>query len=384
MAGFKIQKTLGYALVLLILSSCNSGHVSNDLLTAETKLFRPDPSQPPASTNDQPIIEPYADVRGKDLSNDGSFGQNLIKTLYFDESTSWNAADQTIANEILDLGKNPGFGIYSLHEKGITGDGVVVGIIDQNLIIDHPEFAEKIIEYKDFGTGQEGKGSMHGPAVVSLLVGNQIGTAPGALVYYAAVPSWLLDADYYAEALDWLVEENEKLPTGNKIRVISISAAPSGNWSDYQNSETYNAAYQRAIAAGILVLDCTSEHGLTLACTQDLFDPDNISKCIPNWNPPPKTTFDRIVIPASRTTATEAGVNNDKLIYSYSFSGMGGLSWTAPYLAGVLAMGWQINPELTNSEIIEMLFDSAYEDSGGNQFVKPLGFISLVKQSLQN
>jgi hypothetical protein len=35
---------------------------------------------------------------------------------------------------------NPGLGVRELHEEGITGKGVTVAIIDQNMILDHPEF----------------------------------------------------------------------------------------------------------------------------------------------------------------------------------------------------------------------------------------------------
>ena len=67
---------------------------------------------------------------------------------------------------------------------------------------------------------------MHGPAVASLLAGKTIGVAPDANIYYAAWPSWLEDSRYAADALDWVLEQNEALPEGEKIRVVSVSAAP--------------------------------------------------------------------------------------------------------------------------------------------------------------
>jgi subtilisin family serine protease len=74
-----------------------------------------------------------------------------------------------------------------LHTAGITGRGVAVAIIDQPMFQDHPEFAGRIVAYRDFGT--ESESSMHGPAVTSLLAGTNTGTAPEAKVYYASVPS---------------------------------------------------------------------------------------------------------------------------------------------------------------------------------------------------
>lgn len=95
--------------------------------------------------------------------------------------------------------------------------------------------------------------SMHGPAVASLFAGESIGIAPDATLYYAAWPSWLMDSRYAAEALDWVVAQNEALPDGEKIRVVSVSAAP-GNAEMFQNADLWDAAVARAEQAGLLVL----------------------------------------------------------------------------------------------------------------------------------
>ena len=285
------------------------------------------------------LIKPYQDVRFQNISNlNRNLGESLIKTLWFNQSTIWNREDQQIADKILELGMNPGMGIRELHAEGITGKGVTVAIIDQHLVPEHPEFQGKIVKYYDVGTNKPaGVGSMHGPAVTSLMVGDNIGTAPDASVYYVAAPSWLEDAQYYADALEWIVAENEKLLDGNKIRAVSVSTMPSGIWKLLtKNNETWDAAYQRATEAGIMVLDCTYEQGITVPCTYDLNDPDNVAKCIPNWTGPIDSPNERINIPTNRITLSEEG-NNGALIFSYEFSGDGGLSWTVPYLTGGLA-----------------------------------------------
>lgn len=48
---------------------------------------------------------------------------------------------------------------------------------------------------------------MHGPAVASLLVDREIGTAPDTSIYYAAAPSWTEDSKYQADALMWIVKK---------------------------------------------------------------------------------------------------------------------------------------------------------------------------------
>jgi hypothetical protein len=50
---------------------------------------------------------------------------------------------------------------------------------------------------------------------------------------------------------------NEKLPEGDKIRLVAIPAAPSGEGSVFEkNLEMYDKAVLEAETAGIMVLDC--------------------------------------------------------------------------------------------------------------------------------
>jgi subtilisin family serine protease len=178
-------------------------------------------------------VSEYDDVRWKDLSGIEVVElQKCFDTLTFNKDTIWPKEIKPAAEELMLQAMSPPLGITKLHEEGITGQGINVAIIDQPLLQDHPEFKGKIVTYYD--TGCDGPPtSMHGPAVVSLLVGEKCGTAPGAKVYYAAVPSWKGDASHYAKALDWIVELNRNLPTNEKIRVVSVSAAPSGQGSPF-------------------------------------------------------------------------------------------------------------------------------------------------------
>jgi hypothetical protein len=69
--------------------------------------------------------------------------------------------------------------------------------------------------------------------------------------------------------------------------------------------------------------------------------------------------------------------------FSYQYTGWGGLSWSMPYLAGVLAMGWQLNPQLTNEQILDLLFDSAYVTENHMKVIDPPAFIELVKRTVE-
>lgn len=326
-------------------------------------------------------VKPFEDVRNKDLKKLGwTVDVAIIKTLWFNEKTIWPDATTTAAaGNVLKKAKNPGLKLQSIHAKGITGKGVRVAIIDQNMQVDHPEFAGKIITYKDFDCKQSAdSGSMHGPAVTSLFIGTHIGAAPGAKMYYAAVPSWLADARYYARAMDWIVAENAKFPAGSKIRVVSISAAPSGEGSPYKNGKAYLTARTKAEKAGILVMDCTDTRGFTDPAFYDLNAPDDISKCKLGFpkSPGPIGT-ECIYIPSTRRTQAEEYTKGD---CSYQYTGSGGLSWTVPYLAGVLALGWQVNPSLTGTEILNRARSSAYMKRGKYMIINPEAFIAAAKK----
>ncbi len=279
---------------------------------------------------------------------------------------------------ILKDAMNPGLGIRQIHQQGITGKGVNIAIIDQPLYLDHPEFKGKITEYYDTGCGSES--SMHGPAVASLLVGTNCGTAPGAGLYYAAAPSWLGDSAYYAKALEWIIEKNAGLADGDKIRAVSVSAAPSGRGSPFsKNNNLWEQARSRALNEGILVLDCTTDYGFLSSCWCDPNDPESVAKCKPGF---PGMTgryrSDKLLTPCSiRTTAEQ--YEKDK--FSYQYTGRGGLSWGIPYATGVLALGWQVNPDFTAAQARELLFESAYSTANGQKIINPGRFLELVRNA---
>ena len=158
------------------------------------------------------VVSCFEDFRGKDLSqeNFSDISVNVLRTIEFDTETVWpgekNLPQRFNPEKLLEESKNPGLGIRGLHEQGITGQGVVIAIIDQRLDINHPEYKDSIADYSEYGETEKEAVSMHGPAVASLLVGKNCGVAPGAKLVYKAVPagrSFLFEA----KALNDIVEK---------------------------------------------------------------------------------------------------------------------------------------------------------------------------------
>ncbi len=328
-------------------------------------------------------VKEYDDVRWDDTSLlDLSGGTEILATLTFNAQTVWpEGARMPVGaspSEVMTEGMNPGLGARQLHARGISGKGVSVAVIDQPLYDDHPEFAGKIEAYHDMGC--EIGYSMYGPAVLSLLVGSRCGTAPDARVYYVAVPSWRKDASCYAEALRWLIQTNENLPKDRKIRVVAVPAAPSGKGSPCKrNTDQWDAACAMAEKAGMLVLDCTSDHGFIGPCQYGRGDREAVRECIPGFpGRAAKSHAGQVLVPGSfRTMAEELAKGQ----CDYMYQGRGQLRWAIPYAAGVLAMGWQVNPELTPQQMRDLLFQSAFLADQGHRIIDPQNFIEMVQHA---
>jgi hypothetical protein len=332
-------------------------------------------------------VKPYIDVRNKDLRKVlKPADKAMVRTLRFNESTLWPEFNigqmplKNYVNGLVEKAKNPGLGVRQLHQRGITGKGVTVAIIDQPLYLNHPEFKGKIIEYHDVGCDGS-QSSMHGPSVASLLVGTNCGTAPDAKLYYVAAPSWTKDAAYYAKAIDWLIEKNKPLPAGQKIRVVSVSAAPSGPGSPFdKNTEQWDQACQRAEAEGMMVLDCTEHHGFIWPAyfrSSPVEGPAGCEIGHPDSKWKSNVPDDRLFVPTCPRTSAEQYTENQA---GYAYWGQGGLSWAIPYCAGVLAMGWEVKPDATPEQMKELLLKTAYKTKDGAKIINPLKFIRMVEK----
>ena len=300
------------------------------------------------------------DLRGYDLS--GLDLQGRIEDLLhasFDDGTQWPPAERMPGGfdpkRIMTLGRNPGLGIRALHEQGITGRGVGIAILDQPLLVDHQEYADRLRLYEEIDLPQGMPVSMHGSAVASIAVGRTVGVAPEADLYYIGQFngenidgkfSWTFES--LARGVNRILEINEQLPAGQKIRVISISVG----WSPSQKGyEQITEAANKASAAGMLVICSSVEvvhgfrfHGLG---RHPLADPDDFTAYGPgSWwarlfdeGRSKHTEPNRLLVPMdARTTASPTGVDE------YVFYGEGGWSWSIPYIAGLYALAAQVEP----------------------------------------
>ena len=292
-----------------------------------------------------------ADLSGADLAQ---MDTNSLFSLSFDTRTVWPGAlpQGFDPQALLELGKDPGLGVRALHRSGLTGKGVGIAIIDQTLLTGHREYADRLRYYAEYHTQAEIEAQMHGPAVASIALGETVGVAPEALLYYIADDSGTLrngefqsDMSYFAQDIDRLVAMNETLPAGEKIRVISISC---GYTPDTPGVAEFESAVARAQAAGVAVFWCRDDDPLMGMARAPMGDPNNLGDYGPGLFLMPSIhsgtylgqTF--LLAPMDhRVTAAPTGAED------YAYYPDGGLSWTVPYVAGLYALACQAQPEVT-------------------------------------
>ncbi|NIO48974.1 MAG: hypothetical protein GTN73_06015 [Candidatus Aminicenantes bacterium] len=297
----------------------------------------------------------------------------LLESMRFDSLTEWPAPDKLpegfFPQELLEEGKNPGLGLRSLHKEKIDGRGVGIAIIDQPLLLGHIEYTSRIMRYD--ATNLVGfSPAMHGPPVVSIAIGKDIGVAPGAALTYFAVPMWEDDNMPYIKAMRKIFELNKILPENEKIRVVSIST---GMFPHYPNFDEWKEVLKQAEEQRILVVSCDQslfEYGILSRIPGE--DPDDPEHYLPGKY---HSKNDVLRVPGSnRTIASHRGTE------VYAFDREGGMSWGAPYIAGLAALAYQVKPEIKPKEILEYLVKSSVKTKAG-PVVSPRGFINLVKET---
>jgi len=297
--------------------------------------------------------------------------KKLLDDMPFDTLTKWPEPNKLPEGfqpaRLLEEGKNPGLGVRRLHEQKINGRGVGIAVIDQPLLKNHIEYEDRIVHYEEIEV-QGVEFQMHGPPVCSIAVGKTCGVAPKASLYYYAVPPWKwLDNKPWADTINKIIELNKGLRESEKIRVVSISL---GAFSQRPNFDLWKQAVDKANQNGILVVTCDP----TFLELDMLKRKENEPADLPSsyemiFNRP---NADLLVLAGNRTIASYKGPD------VYHYERQGGLSWTVPYLAGLAALAYQVNPEIKPEQIVGLWKQTAVKTDAG-PIVNPAGFIEAVK-----
>jgi subtilisin family serine protease len=316
------------------------------------------------------------DLSDKDLSN---LSLAYLSETTFDENTQWPPSTRLpqgfVPAEWLERAKDPGLGVRELHRQGITGQGVVVAVIDKPIRHQHQEFGDRLQYHEVFEGSTRGQSPhFHGIACASILAGRTVGVAPEATIHYFATPDVGENFHYYSIAVDSIIAVNRSLPEAERIRLVSIS---DGLGRDNPYREEWAAALDRLAAAGVEIiysaggkLDGFIWGGSPTYANRG----DAATYELALYLKGREVSQDRIIIPADyRTTASNIADA------PYIYWGAGGWSWAMPYAAGLAALAWQVAPDLTLAEIENLLRETAAPAANGLRVVQPLDFLRRVQ-----
>ncbi len=320
----------------------------------------------------------------------------------FDEKTKWPTDKAKMPKDfdpkaVMEQGKDTGLNVKKLHKQGITGKGIRVAIIDQPLA-SHKEYNDQLVHYEEIGVEEdiqllkkehpeisldsfEPKGSMHGSAVASLLVGKECGVAPEAELYHFA--RYLArnekgeeTCENEAKALERILQINKKLPKEERIQVVSISWNAMAD-PKFHGYERFHKVAEKLIKQGVFICDVGCSAHNKLGQKMDFFGANREM----NGNPNDSSIYsvrsffkDSLLFPrAQRTTACPQG--NDMYVHY----GNGGESWRVPCTAGMFALARQVNPDITPEQFYQLGLKTGKEING-NFLVQPEALIEAVKE----
>lgn len=300
--------------------------------------------------------------------------KSVLDTMNFDTLTEWPPADRLPEGfepgRLLSSSATPGLGVRALHEKGVNGAGVGLAIVDQPLLLGHREYSRRLIHYDAAGLSGMAP-QMHASPVASIAVGQTLGVAPAAALAFFAVPTWQRDNEPYIRSLKAILDLNGTLPAKEKIRVVSIST---GMFPQQPHFEEWKKALDETEESGLLVV----------TCDRGVF-PYGILQLRPGTDPDNPASYDRgratqdddiLRVPGqNRSVASHLGEDVS------TFDRRGGMSWGAPYIAGLAALAFQVDPELRPGDIRKGLAETAKRTEAG-PIVDPQGFIEWVRNRM--
>ena len=385
--------------------------------------------------------ENIRDARGCDITQ-LNLTQEQLLNLTIDKTTVMTPEQKAILETYMEAAKNPGLGIRQLHEQGFTGKGVKMAIIDQPLGM-HEEYKDNIIgEVHDINSEELGEmeASLHGAAVTSIAAGKNTGVAPDVgVVYYSAINAskdpedikvykeklQKVMNDYrdtpdivdivqkelkavekkgdcitnmpYVEAINKILDENEKLPENERVSVVSIS------WGFNKQAPGYEEllqAIQRAKEEGVFIVSTRmrEHYGFyTNGANRSPVGDIDSSECYEAgawWKSKPEDALDYITV---------NGADKDKLLLfpmdhrtvadfkdstSYRYEGNdGGMSWSTPWVAGMYVLAKQADPSITPEKFWQYALETSSEcrnnDSGNyvGRLINPQGLIQKIQEN---
>ncbi len=288
-----------------------------------------------------------------------------------------DSADTVLSQDQVEHVSRP-HGLESLHNKGLTGKGVTVAVIDSG-ISPHQDFGDRIKAFRDFTSGRtvprkEIDRTGHGTHVAGIIAGSGEsvkGIAPEAELVGCRIST----PEQAVKAIDWVIAYKEMY----EIDILNLSLgvkAPLNPADDH-----FRLAAERTVDAGILVVAAAGNECQGEVCDSTITSPGNSPKVITvgalddraNREPGDDGIY------ASSSNGSVTGGKPDlvaegvkvlaplakgsdfakRLSGSGLYAALSGSSQAAPMVAGALALMRQVDPNLSQDKAKELLTKTA-------------------------
>ncbi|MBB4911610.1 S8 family peptidase [Actinophytocola algeriensis] len=272
----------------------------------------------------------------------------------------------------------PQVGAPTAWERGLTGAGVRVAVLDTGIDTDHPDLAGKTVVSKDFtGTGGVEDGHGHGTHIASIVTGTGAasggkyrGVAPGVSLAVGKVlddSGWGTD-DGVLAGMRWAAAES-----GAKVVNMSLGSDPTDGQDPMSLavnalSREYGTLF--VIAAGNYGADRTvgspaaADDALTVGSVSKQDEPSDFSSRGPRRGD--GAAKPEISAPGgSIVAARPAGVPPLGEPVGDGYQRLDGTSMATPHVAGAAAILAQQHPDWTAPMLKSALVSSAHDVSAG-------------------
>lgn len=277
------------------------------------------------------------------------------------------------------------YGLQELHDKGITGEGVTIAVVDTG-IAPHPDFQDRIVTFRDFSDGRTVLRKPfdiggHGTHVAGVLAGKGeeiVGIAPDSNLVGCRVTN----EGEVIRAIDWVIKNREKY----SIDILNLSLGVKA--PDDPAEDKLRSAAERAVEAGLVVVTAAGNELTPDHCSVDSKNcestisspgnsPDVITVGVLDDRGTPERGDDGVYRLSSRGGSKDGkpdlvaeGVGvlaplaagstfAQRLSKDSAYIALAGSSQATPMVAGAAALMLQVNRDLSHPEIKDILKSTA-------------------------
>ena len=307
-----------------------------------------------------------------------------MTNICFSSSTLWPSKDKLPKgfnpNKILKDCCHTGEKIKKLHEEGINGEGIVVGVIDCSFQGEgHEEFENAILERATLDNAVLDECChFHMENVLAKIVGKSLGVAPKCKVLYYEINT---EDDNSEEVLKCLKDIARRIEEGENIRVINISASIE---QDEENAYKYQKECLELVKSlskkGCEVVDST-RFGEDFFCCGSTFLSENVDEYkeasfSKNYSDELKEKLkNNVNFVCSGRNVLEFCNNN-----GYKYEVVDCFSWSIPQAVGLYALCLQKNSNIDWNFFASICKETAYVNNQGICVINPLKVVEKVKE----